>query len=230
MQRGVLWNWSFKAALPFIALIPIIIGTACSSVPTLNSPDNNRDSGFEYNESQQAASEIFQQWGDVLKRHAENNLKGENPACIQSSSNNCRLHEWKEFLTELKGKPAMEQIMAVNDYVNQKTYKLDRENYGMNDYWATPMEFLYKGGDCEDYAITKLLSLLQLGFAPDSMRMVVLMDTKLKTPHAALALYTNDDILILDNQTQDVVSHQRLSHYVPIYSINEKGWWIHASN
>ena len=226
MQRGVLWRWVFMKsllrALPFIGLL---ILTACSSVQTLNSSSQL----FEYNESQQAASEIFQQWGDVLKRHAENNLKGENPACIQSSSNNCQLRQWNEFLTELKGKPAMEQIMAVNDYVNQKTYKLDRENYGMNDYWATPMEFLYKGGDCEDYAITKLLSLLQLGFAPDSM-MVVLMDTKLKTPHAALALYTNDDILILDNQTQDVVSHQRLSHYVPIYSINEKGWWIHASN
>lgn len=228
MQRGLLWSWRFKAALPFIGLIMLF---ACSSVQTLNSSSQL----FEYNESQQTTSEIFQQWGDVLKRHAENNLKGENPACcgkdcIQSSSNNCQLQEWEEFLATLKGKSAMEQIMAVNDYVNQKTYRLDRENYGMNDYWATPMEFLYKGGDCEDYAITKLLSLRQLGFAPDSMRMVVLIDTKLKTPHAALALYTNDDILILDNQTQDVVSHQRLSHYVPIYSINEKGWWIHASN
>ena len=198
MQRGVLWRWVFMKsllrALPFIGLL---ILTACSSVQTLNSSSQL----FEYNESQQAASEIFQQWGDVLKRHAENNLKGENPACIQSSSNNCQLQEWEDFLATLKEKSAMEQIMAVNDYANQKTYRLDRENYGINDYWATPMEFLSKGGDCEDYAITKLLSLLQLGFDTDSMRMVVLVDTKLKTPHAALALYTNDNILILDNQT-----------------------------
>ena len=198
MQRGVLWRWVFMKsllrALPFIGLL---ILTACSSVQTLNSSSQL----FEYNESQQATSEIFQQWGDVLKRHAENNLKGENPACIQSSSNNCQLQEWEDFLATLKEKSAMEQIMAVNDYANQKTYRLDRENYGINDYWATPMEFLSKGGDCEDYAITKLLSLLQLGFDTDSMRMVVLVDTKLKTPHAALALYTNDNILILDNQT-----------------------------
>lgn len=34
------------------------------------------------------------------------------------------------------------------------TYKSDKDNYGVADYWATPQETLKrKAGDCEDFAI-----------------------------------------------------------------------------
>src|SRR5690606_7024803 len=105
---------------------------------------------------------------------------------------------------------------------------LDIDNYGLDDYWAVAREFLYNGGDCEDYAITKLLSLRWLGLATERLRIVVLQDTNLRIPHAVLAVYDNDDIFILDNLTEQVVSHRDIVHYVPVYSINEAHWWIHT--
>lgn len=227
MQRGVLWSRAY------IGLLFVILFVGCSTTHTL---DRNPMLS-EYNEPQETTSEVFRQWEDVLERHSGNDSEirtedakrpePDEESC--GSSNDCQLHQWKEFLAGLKERPALEQIWEVNAYANRRAYRSDRENYGINDYWATPKEFLYKDGDCEDYAIFKLLSLKQLGFSVDSMRIVVLVDTKLRTPHAVLAVYINNDILVLDNQMQEVVSHQRLSHYVPIYSINETGWWIHAS-
>jgi predicted transglutaminase-like cysteine proteinase len=72
-----------------------------------------------------------------------------------------------------------------------------------------------------------MMSLRWLGYAPDDMRIVVLQDTNLRIAHAVMAIGTGDDILILDNQVDEVLSHQRIVHYAPVYSIGETQWWMH---
>jgi predicted transglutaminase-like cysteine proteinase len=72
--------------------------------------------------------------------------------------------------------------------------------------------------------------LKQLGFSVDDMRVVVVQDTNLRISHAVMALNRNDDILILDNQIKQVISHKDIFHYVPVYSVNEKNWWMHLPN
>ena len=74
----------------------------------------------------------------------------------------------KDFLDTLRDLPRPEQLKAVNRYANTRDYVLDIDNYGLEDYWAVPREFLYNDGDCEDYAITKLFSLRWLGY-PDEV-------------------------------------------------------------
>ena len=38
------------------------------------------------------------------------------------------------------------------------------------DYWATPIEFLAShGGDCEDFAIAKYFTLIQLGIPEEQL-------------------------------------------------------------
>ncbi len=59
------------------------------------------------------------------------------------------------------------------------------------------------------------------------LRIVVLEDTNLGIPHAVLAVYIDGDTLILDNQVNEIISHKDILHYVPIYSLDEKQWWIH---
>ncbi len=123
-----------------------------------------------------------------------------------------------------------QQIREVNRYANEKKYILDMEGYGKADYWATPKEFLENNGDCEDYAIIKMLSLKWLGFDARLMREVIVQDTNLRIPHAVMAIASNDDILILDNQIDEVISHTDIFHYVPVYSVNENYWWMHVPN
>jgi predicted transglutaminase-like cysteine proteinase len=185
----------------------------------------NPGSLFGFHEQQREGLDIFPQWTSVLKRHAKDNLSDGD---CNKPRLRCHLAEWQQFLGTIKGQPARQQLTAVNTFANEKKYVLDIDIYGAPDYWAIPREFLYNDGDCEDFAILKYMSLRQLGFSADMMRVVVLQDTNLRTAHAVLALYTDNDILILDNQAQQIVSHRNIVHYVPIFSVNEKHWWMHT--
>ncbi len=181
---------------------------------------------FGYQEAQQSQSASFSQWIRVLERHIREDLPEAD--CTAATLNRCHLREWQTFLSGLRDLPVRDQLQRINAYANDKRYILDLDNYGLDDYWAIAREFLYNGGDCEDYALTKLFSLLWLGFDPEQLRIVVLQDTNLRVPHAVLAVYDHNEILVLDNQIQQVVDHRRIVHYVPVYSINEKHWWIHT--
>lgn len=180
---------------------------------------------FGYSESEQPDTQTFGQWIQVLERHLRIDIPEGD--CSESVLNLCHMRDWLAFLEGLRTRPADQQLAAVNRYANQKKYVLDIDNYGVEDYWAVPREFLYNNGDCEDYAITKLFSLRWLGFPMDDLRIVVLQDTNLRVPHAVLAVSFKNDILILDNQLQEVVSHRDIVHYAPVYAINEHHWWLY---
>lgn len=183
---------------------------------------------FGYQEINKNDLGLFPQWLSVLERH----IKETTPqgSCESTQFNKCHLRQWRDFLAEIKLLLPAEQIRRVNLYANERPYVLDIENYGIVDYWATPLEFLQHNGDCEDFAIFKMLSLKRLGYAVDDMRVVVVQDTNLRIPHAVMALNLNGDILILDNQIKQVISHKDIYHYVPVYSVNEKHWWMHLPN
>lgn len=186
-------------------------------------------SGFEklfgYDENSQVSLTDLPHWLSVIARH----LTGDNPENEDSLKAGGRdtLLKWREFLDGISKLPPRKQLAAVNDYANDRKYILDITNYGMEDYWAIVREFLYNNGDCEDYAITKFFSLRLLGFKSSDLRLVILQDLNLSTPHAVLAVLLDKEILILDNQTREVISHDQIVHYIPLYSLNEKKWWLH---
>ena len=115
----------------------------------------------------------------------------------------------------------------VNRFANYAPYVTDPVNYGVPDYWATPIQFLNKDGDCEDYAIIKFMSLRALGFDNDQMRVVVLLDMNLNAGHAVLIVYLDGTAWLLDNQVRDVVRADVVHHYHALYSVNETTWWLH---
>jgi predicted transglutaminase-like cysteine proteinase len=101
------------------------------------------------------------------------------------------------------------------------------KNWGQEDYWATPFQFLKKNGDCEDYAISKYMALKALGVKVEDMRIVALQDLNLNLGHAVLVVYVGDEPQLLDNQISSVVAANSIRHYQPVFSINEEGWWLH---
>jgi predicted transglutaminase-like cysteine proteinase len=169
---------------------------------------------------------LFQKWKGVIDRYAVEKRLEETP-CNEGPFNRCFLQRWKAFLQEIKGFNPFEAIREVNRFANHARYITDPVNYGMPDYWATPSQFLVKNGDCEDYAITKFLSLRALGFDNDSMRIVVLDDLNLRAPHAVLVVYLDGTPWLLDNQIREVVKTTAARHYRAIYSVNETTWWLH---
>lgn len=180
---------------------------------------------FGYQETVKSNLDLFPQWLSVLERHKQELLTESH--CISKGNNACRVDDWLSFLESIKHLSELEQIHKVNEYANRSPYVLDKDNYDIDDYWATPAEFLLRNGDCEDFAIIKMLSLKRLGFDVNKMRVVVVQDTNLRIPHAVMSIDRAGEILILDNQIKEVISDRYIYHYVPVYSINEKSWWMH---
>ncbi len=168
----------------------------------------------------------FSKWTGVMARY-ESEINTRRQQCRVSRANSCALERWEKFLAEVASLPRREQIDKVNAYLNGLAYIVDPVNYGTKDYWATPKQFFDRNGDCEDYAISKYISLRTLGMPVSEMRVVVLNDLNLKIAHAVLVVYLNGEALILDNQISQVINANRIRHYKPIYSINEKSWWLH---
>ncbi len=189
---------------------------------------------FGYTEYEKTGLSLFPQWIKLLERHLKDlpitgKVTGRDELCQDSDVlNSCSMYEWLQFLESIRNKLPEEQIRLVNQFANEKAYVLDMDNYGIQDYWATPKEFLSNDGDCEDYAIIKMLSMKWLGFDTSRMRVVVVQDTNLRIAHAVMAITYKDEVYILDNQIPEVLPHSAIFHYVPVYSINEKQWWMHV--
>jgi predicted transglutaminase-like cysteine proteinase len=168
----------------------------------------------------------FQKWTGMMTRQLDERPLYEGP-CTARRFNRCHLQEWRRLLQELDSKDPMAQLDAVNSFMNRAPYITDPVNYGVPDYWATPLQFLSKDGDCEDYAIAKFASLRQLGFRNAQMRIVVVDDLNLKIAHAVLVVYIDGRAYVLDNQISRVVPAELINHYRPVFSINEDAWWLH---
>lgn len=170
------------------------------------------------------------QWTRVLEE-----MEREQPAydaCAQDPARctSPALRSWREMLEAAGGLGRRERLEAVNRHFNRSAYRTDRDLYGQNEYWATPSEFLARSGDCEDYAIAKYFALRQLGFGEDELRIVILMDEIRAIGHAVLAVYDEDEILVLDSQSDLILPHSRYKHYVPQYSMNETTRWAHVGS
>ncbi|HZP69418.1 MAG TPA: transglutaminase-like cysteine peptidase [Pseudolabrys sp.] len=101
-------------------------------------------------------------------------------------------------------------------------YTSDSQQYGINDYWATPFQTFASGkGDCEDYAIAKHAILRAANWPASDLRIVVLWDSLLRDFHAIEAARHEGVWWILDNRTMSLVADVNLAHYHPIFIIDD---------
>ena len=149
-------------------------------------------------------------------------------SCTVENRVECREGVWQAFLTSQTEKEPLDVLRAVNKFHNQTPYIADEINWQVSDYWETLGEYFLKDGDCEDYAISKYISLKLLGWAPETMRIAVIRDENLRIPHAVLVVYFEGKKYILDNQAEAILTDDRILHYRPVFSINETGWWHHV--
>jgi predicted transglutaminase-like cysteine proteinase len=104
----------------------------------------------------------------------------------------------------LEGQDLNTQLKEVNRAFNAHRYILDIKNWGEEDYWATPFQFLKKNGDCEDYALEKRQALLEAGI-PGSALFLAVGHSRATGRHAVLVVSTDSGDYVLDNMTPHIV-------------------------
>ncbi len=143
-------------------------------------------------------------------------------------SERCPRSDVAGLMTEiepLRGRDTLSQLFTVNRIGNRQTYRGDD---GHNS-WASPLEFLARSGDCEDYAIFKYALLRHLGLPMDALRVVLLRQVGNTRAHAVLAAQVDGNTYILDNLSELVLPHEALVNYRPVYSFNEERRWAHIT-
>jgi len=140
---------------------------------------------------------------------------------------------WMNELERMRSLSRLNQLKAINTYINAYPYRPDLAKTGMAERWNPPPELFRQGGDCEDYVVAKYLSLGHLGFNDDRLRLTILTlpRTRRTDPrrrmHAVLAVYIDDTAWILDNLSDDVYDHKTAYSYRPILSVNRETLWRH---
>lgn len=120
-------------------------------------------------------------------------------------------------------------LRKTNDFYNQVPYYSDQEHWGVDDYWATPVEFIASfGGDCEDYAIAKYMTLKELGIPVDRLRITYVRAINIGETHMVLAYYPtpDSDPWILDNLIPEVRPASQRKDLIPVYSFNDDDLWL----
>ena len=141
-----------------------------------------------------------------------------------------RLERWQRLLTEQADQPLPAQLEAVNRFFNLTLrFSDDAPLWHVKDYWATPVEALYKGaGDCEDFAIAKYFTLRQLGVPSEKLRITYVKALRLNQAHMVLTYYPEPTAtpLVLDNLMDVIEPASQRSDLVPIYAFNAEGLWM----
>ncbi|MCB1971808.1 MAG: transglutaminase-like cysteine peptidase [Geminicoccaceae bacterium] len=150
-------------------------------------------------------------------------------ACRNDSARcpNKATRRWLSLSRRQTGRIALASIEEINRFINLHPYRSDLRQFGKSDYWASPLEFLGRGGDCDDYAIAKYVALANLGVSSDTLRMAVVKDEATDSVHAVVTLFRDRQYLLLDNLDDKLVPDTSRPNYVPMFSFSADGMWQH---
>jgi predicted transglutaminase-like cysteine proteinase len=110
------------------------------------------------------------------------------------------------------------KINYINTYINSFYYKSDLDNYNIKDYWATPKEFFKKrGGDCEDFVISKIYYLKKIGILNDNIFVYYTLYNNKN--HLGLVLKDNKKYIYMDNNINKPILFSNIAKY----NISDKG-------
>jgi len=193
---------------------------------------------FDSPETYLAEASALPAWAHTLEKHADERVT--IAACMATEAE-CegRLNALRVIIRKGVNLEPDQQLKLVNRYINKRRYRRDRRQMSLSvaeggqaklrNHWTTLLDFLYRGGDCEDYATAKYFLLREMGYAADDMRVVVSYDRSVREHHAVLAIRQPDNsswLLELDN----TIRKTRQRGYRFIYAINENGIWDHEEN
>jgi predicted transglutaminase-like cysteine proteinase len=140
-----------------------------------------------------------------------------------------RFIAWEELIHKDKSPSDREKLEKVNRFYNSRIrFASDREVWGVEDYWASPIEFLCKNtGDCEDFAIAKFFTLKAMGVAEEKLNIMYVKAIQHNIAHMVLTYYSEPgtEPLVLDNLIDSIEPGSKRTDLMPIFSFNGLGLW-----
>lgn len=145
-----------------------------------------------------------------------------------------RVLAWQSLMDSMENTDLADavKIERANDFFNKVRWVSDQDHWGVEDYWATPIETLgTNAGDCEDFSIGKYFTLQQSKVDNDKIRITYVKALEYNQAHMVLAYYASPDAepLILDNINKTIKPASERKDLLPIYSFNAESLWLARS-
>ena len=141
-----------------------------------------------------------------------------------------RLNSLLLQMEELIKLPEDQIVITVNRFFNQLEYRPDIKTWNKKDYWASRLEFLGKGqGDCEDYAVAKFLTMVQLGVPEEKLFLTYVKAVGYPdAAHLVVTYYKEPGTvpLVLDNYIKKILPATQRTDLVPVYSFTANDLYI----
>ncbi len=141
-----------------------------------------------------------------------------------------RLTAWEDLIRQDRSRTDREKLEKVNHFFNSRIrFASDMEVWGIEDYWATPIEFLCKAaGDCEDFAIAKYFTLKAMGVDDKKLRITYVKAIQYNIHHMVLTYYSEPEAepLVLDNLVDSISPASKRTDLMPIFGFNGSGLWM----
>ena len=141
-----------------------------------------------------------------------------------------RLNSLIALMDGLVAAPEDKKIIEVNRFFNQVEYQTDIENWGKKDYWASRLEFLGKGrGDCEDFAVAKFLTMIQLGVSEKKLFLTYVKAIGYpEAAHLVVSYYKEPGSVpfVLDNYNKTILPATQRNDLIPVYSFTANDLYI----
>ena len=140
------------------------------------------------------------------------------------------IDQWIAMIIKIRGLSDKEKLTYTNNFFNSRIKWIsDIQNWQEEDYWATPLETMARRkGDCEDFSISKYITLLLAGM-PDEKLRITYVKARVDTAsgaknqaHMVLAYYPKpaSEPIILDNIVKDIVRGSLRRDLKPVFGFN----------
>lgn len=140
-----------------------------------------------------------------------------------------RFTAWEDLIHKDRSPSDREKLAKVNHFFNSRIqFVSDIDLWGVQDYWATPIEFLCKrAGDCEDFAIAKYFTLKAMGVAEEKLNITYVKAIQYNIAHMVLTYYSEPgaEPLVLDNLIDSIDPASKRTDLMPVFSFNGAGLW-----
>lgn len=144
-----------------------------------------------------------------------------------------RVSNWRKLMSGVNASatPIKEssKLNQSNDFFNQIVWVSDKQHWGKEDYWATPIEMLgTNGGDCEDFSIAKYFTLKDISVKTSKLRITYVKALAYNQAHMVLAYYPtpSSDPLIMDNINKKILPASKRRDLLPVFGFNGENLWL----
>ncbi len=156
---------------------------------------------------------LVSNWRKVLnKLTGDDELLG---ACVDSNTLECApARQLWAIIQDAKAQQGLAVVGHINRAVNLAIKSVPSA-------WQSALDAINADGDCKAYATAKYFALIEAGFAPNRVRLIIIHQNGHLEDHMVVAVWV-DRWLILDNRTLIMVPDNQ-TRYTPLYVLDLQG-------